>query len=91
MSERKEHRGNQVKQWERPSKGGGKKTCRIEGCQHPYRAKGYCHLHYQQWRKGKLPKSRYTPCQAEKCTARPFQEGLCEKHFNEKHGQENAA
>lgn len=91
MSERKEHQECQAKQSDRPAKGGGKKSCRIEGCQQPYRAKGYCHAHYRQWRRGELPKSRYTPCHAEKCTARPFREGLCEKHFNEKRGAQGAA
>ncbi len=34
------------------------KHCKVEGCKRPYRAKGYCNVHYRQWRKGLLPKSR---------------------------------
>jgi len=31
----------------------------VEGCKRPYRAKGYCNVHYKQWRLGKLPKPRH--------------------------------
>lgn len=34
------------------------KRCSIEGCRRPYKAKGYCIVHYQKWRKGELPKPR---------------------------------
>ena len=34
------------------------KRCRIEGCKRPYRAKGYCNVHYTKWRKGELPRPR---------------------------------
>ncbi len=34
------------------------KRCKVEGCRRPYRAKGYCNVHYKQWRKGLLPKPR---------------------------------
>lgn len=34
------------------------KRCKIEGCKRPYRAKGYCNVHYKQWRRGSLPKQR---------------------------------
>lgn len=35
------------------------KRCKIPGCKRPYRAKGYCNVHYKQWRKGLLPKPRH--------------------------------
>jgi len=30
------------------------RTCKVEGCNEPYRSKGYCGRHYQQWRRGRL-------------------------------------
>ena len=30
-------------------------TCKVEGCDEPYRAKGFCARHYQQWKRGRLP------------------------------------
>jgi hypothetical protein len=82
----KQHKGSQAKKWKRVAKGNGKKACTVEGCKRPYRAKGYCFFHYQQWRKGELAHSRYEPCRAEKCTKRPFKDFLCEQHYNEKMG-----
>jgi len=34
------------------------RSCQVKGCKRPYRAKGYCNVHYKQWRKGLLPKTR---------------------------------
>ncbi len=81
------HAGSKDKVWKRPNRGGGEKACTVEGCKRPYRAKGYCWFHYSHWRKGELGHSRYTPCDAEKCTKRPFKARLCETHYNEKHGK----
>jgi hypothetical protein len=36
------------------------KSCSIEGCKRPYKAKGYCNVHYKQWRRGKLPRARHS-------------------------------
>lgn len=33
---------------------GAKRVCKIRGCNEPYRSKGYCEKHYQQWRRRKL-------------------------------------
>jgi hypothetical protein len=30
------------------------RTCKVEGCNEPYRSKGFCGRHYQQWRRGRL-------------------------------------
>jgi len=30
------------------------KTCKVPGCNDPYRSKGFCGRHYQQWRRGRL-------------------------------------
>ena len=56
-------------------------SCKIEGCKRPYRAKGYCNVHYQKWRCGELPHPRYRTCVQEECHKRVFQKSLCEEHF----------
>ena len=33
------------------------KVCNVPGCNEPYRSKGYCGRHYQQWRRGRLTDS----------------------------------
>ena len=57
------------------------KKCKIKGCKRPYRAKGYCTVHYNKWRKGELPKPRYKICSAEDCRKPMVRWGLCEEHF----------
>lgn len=32
----------------------GERTCKVPGCTEPYRSKGFCGRHYQQWRRGRL-------------------------------------
>jgi hypothetical protein len=56
------------------------KKCRIKGCKRAYRAKGYCGVHYKQWRQGKLPKPRFKTCSAEECHKKVHMHGLCEEH-----------
>jgi hypothetical protein len=46
------------KKWKRAAKSGGKKSCKVENCKRPYRAKGYCWFHYAKWRRGDLKKPR---------------------------------
>ena len=86
----KKHKGSKIKKWKRVAKGAGK-ACKVEGCKRPYRAKGYCFFHYEHWRSGELPKARYTPCTAEKCTKKPFKDRLCQTHYNEKIGKKEGA
>lgn len=67
------------------------KACTISGCKRPYQAKGYCTVHYHQWRQGKLPKPRYKTCnygvkklkrnEKKECLKKIFKQGLCEEHF----------
>ncbi len=33
---------------------GAKRVCKVRGCNEPYRSKGYCERHYQQWRRRRL-------------------------------------
>jgi hypothetical protein len=53
----------------------------IVGCKRPYRAKGYCRVHYRKWRQGEFGKTRYKPCRFEGCRRRRFQGAYCEDHF----------
>lgn len=58
------------------------KKCKKEGCKRPYRAKGYCTVHYKKWRQGDLPKGRYKICTHEGCK-KPragVRGSLCEEH-----------
>ncbi len=58
------------------------KKCRKEGCKRPYRAKGYCNVHYRQWRQGELgKKQRYKICSKEGCRKPMVRWGLCQEHF----------
>jgi hypothetical protein len=73
------------KTW-RAAKGNGKKACGVEGCKRPYRAKGFCHFHYDKWRDGALAHSRYKICNKAECKKKQFKGGLCETHYNELRG-----
>ena len=58
------------------------KTCKIEGCKRPYRAKGYCNVHFTKWRKGELDKNpRYKSCTEESCNKPMFSQGICQQHY----------
>ena len=45
------------------------RKCSVEGCKRPYRAKTYCVVHYQAWRRGEIEahKTRYKLCSKEAC------------------------
>ena len=58
------------------------KKCRVEGCKRPYRAKGYCNVHYRKWRRGELAKPRYKICSAEDCRKPMVRWGLCQAHLD---------
>jgi len=58
-----------------------KGTCKAASCEKDVQAKGYCPRHYNQWRKGKLPKPRYKSCNAESCHKPQSRRGLCVEHF----------
>ena len=65
-------------------KGGGKKSCTVEGCKRAYRAKGLCFFHYKKWRRGEIEKrpARYDTCGHEACRKKVLAHGLCQEHFN---------
>jgi len=66
------------------AKGGGKKTCKVQGCKRAYRAKGLCFFHYAKWRRGELEAvpRRWKTCSKEECKKKVFQHGLCQEHFD---------
>lgn len=60
-----------------------KKCCSVKECKRPYRAKGYCNVHYKKWRRGELEaKPRYRLCREENCRKETFKGGLCEPHYS---------
>lgn len=63
-----------------PSRGDAK--CSVEGCKRPYRAKTYCVVHYQAWRRGEVEghKARYKICSKEACRKPATKWGLCAEH-----------
>jgi hypothetical protein len=65
-------------------KGGGKKTCRVQGCKRAYRAKGYCFFHYKKWRREELQgaSGRYGTCSKPDCRKKVFAHGLCQEHHD---------
>jgi hypothetical protein len=59
---------------------GAKGTCKAAGCEQDVRGKGYCERHYRAWKRGKMPKPRFTRCNAEGCTKPATIRHLCETH-----------
>jgi len=57
--------------------------CGVEKCKRPYRAKGFCNIHFKKWRRGEMPKkSRYKTCGEGDCRKPLFRRGICEEHYN---------
>jgi hypothetical protein len=56
-------------------------TCKIENCNQPVKAKGYCRKHYRKWRHGEYGNARYKTCVAEGCRKPRFAKGYCEDHY----------
>jgi hypothetical protein len=56
--------------------------CSKEGCKRPFRAKGYCNVHYRLWRRGEMEghKARYKLCSKEACKKIAGRWGLCDEH-----------
>ncbi|ABS25361.1 hypothetical protein [Anaeromyxobacter sp. Fw109-5] len=65
------------------AKGGGNKTCTVQGCKRPYRAKGLCFFHFKKWRRDELEgrPGRYDVCSKEGCKKKVVEHGLCQEHF----------
>jgi len=60
---------------------GSKGTCKLDGCEKDVRGKGYCDRHYRAWRRGKLPKPRYSSCNTADCHKPIHLRGVCAEHF----------
>lgn len=64
-----------------------KRTCSIDGCDAPMRARGWCASHYYRWQKygdaaRDLTKVRNGgPCLVEGCRRRSTSRGMCNKHY----------
>lgn len=69
-----------------------KPACQIKDCKRPYRAKGYCVTHYQNWRRGEIEghRARYNICSKEGCRKPTERGGLCAEH-NAKPAETQAA
>ncbi len=65
-------------------KGGGKKSCSVQGCKRAYRAKGLCFFHYKKWRRDEIPgrPGRYGTCHKEGCRKKIAARGMCQEHFD---------
>ncbi len=57
-----------------------KGSCKLDGCEKPVAAKGYCTRHYKAWRRGALPKARYKICTHEACRKPRAIGSKCEEH-----------
>jgi hypothetical protein len=57
-------------------------SCSVEGCKRPYRAKGYCNVHYRTWRRGEMEghTARYKICTKEGCRKPRAAGSLCAEH-----------
>lgn len=56
-------------------------TCKVENCNQPVKARGYCRKHYRKWRHGEFGGTRYKTCTAEGCLKPRFAKGYCEDHY----------
>lgn len=72
----KDKSGKALKRAARPA-------CKIKSCKRPYRARGYCGVHYRKWRHGEYGKARYRVCSDEGCRkpAVMNRHGFCEEHY----------
>jgi len=65
------------------------KTCKVEGCNNEYYAKGYCNAHYQQmWKHGEIKpikkREKYKidrTCNVENCDEPYYAKGYCREHY----------
>jgi hypothetical protein len=56
--------------------------CTAANCKRPYRAKGYCAVHYRKWRHAEIEghKTRYKICTKEGCLKARAKGSLCAEH-----------
>lgn len=65
----------------------GKKSCSVEGCKRKYDAKGFCHMHYNRWKRHGNPliitkdMSKNKSCKIVNCNKTYKGLGFCTKHY----------
>jgi hypothetical protein len=62
------------------------KTCAVDGCERDAKTRGWCHGHYQQWRRhgdeSALKPLRSTgPCEVDGCDRQRYARGYCNTHY----------
>jgi hypothetical protein len=66
------------------SKPRAEQKCEVASCKRPYRAKGYCNVHYREWRHHAegMKKGRYKICTKEGCRKPRLTTGgsVCQEH-----------
>jgi hypothetical protein len=68
-----------------------KGTCKAADCSHAVISRGYCRKHFRLWKRGEMPKPRYSTCTQEKCRKPRFKGSLCEEHYNAARSKKSAA
>ena len=72
------------------------RTCTIQGCKRPHKARGYCMHHYRQWLKyGEIIRVRLARrdpgrgCKVKGCNRKHYGKDYCEPHYQQyrKHGR----
>ena len=62
-----------------------KRTCSVKECPDPVEARGWCHKHYQKWRKYGDPLADLRParsaCKVDDCSDLVESRGWCSKHY----------
>lgn len=58
------------------------RTCSVEDCERPYRARGWCSKHYQQWRVTATAQSdNPDTCAVSNCERLTWARGWCNAHY----------
>ena len=81
-----------------PKRDEGPATCDVEGCDRRPTSRGWCHAHYQRWRRhGDVLADRELrsarPCAVEACDTQRYARGLCQAHYRRErtHGHPHAS
>lgn len=77
------------KRWLRtgsPVRGERPRTCAVDGCERDAKSRGWCHAHYQQWRRHSdetalRPLRSAGPCTVDGCDRRRYARGHCNTHY----------
>jgi hypothetical protein len=77
------------KRWLRtgsPVRGERPRTCTVDGCERDAKSRGWCHAHYQQWRRhgdetARRPLRSAGPCTVDGCDRQRHARDLCSTHY----------